>query len=99
MYLYVILILLILYILYTHNKTENFATSHEKNAHVSFGRRPNNLSILDDSLFSDVITYHNDDDPYQKGGKQAIEKCTDNPDCVCVEYGPGHSAFCFPKKI
>jgi hypothetical protein len=52
--------------------------------------------LLDDSLFTNVITFNNDDEPYECGSKTAIEKCLEScpKDKKCIEFGPGIAAHC-----
>ena len=56
------------------------------------------IEILDDTLFNDVVTYHNDDDPYSENGKIGLEKCLDNCIGNCVEFGVTGTTLCFPSE-
>lgn len=56
---------------------------------------------LNDMLFADVITYHNDDldNEHMKFENLGLGKCLKNPTCEsCVEFGVTGTAMCFPKK-
>ncbi len=57
------------------------------------------IQLLDDPLFSDVILYNNDPDPYKNGQKSGLQKCFDNCNGVCVEFGISGIAYCFPHSI
>ena len=50
--------------------------------------------ILDDKLFSDVIYYMSDND---LDGDWGLDKCMDDCDGICVEFGMTTNAYCFPK--
>lgn len=95
----IIILILIFYILYLNwNNTicENFTLPNiTKTISVAPGQ-VNTPSLLDDSLFANVITYTNDDDPYSPDGKTSIDKCLDNCNGKCIEFGPGSASFCFP---
>lgn len=98
MYLLSIIIILIIIAFYINHNQEDFTTSHTENKHVSFGRRPNGIDLLDDSLFNKVVTYQNDDDPYSPGQHLGIDKCLDKCDGVCIEYGITGIGLCFPAE-
>jgi predicted NodU family carbamoyl transferase len=90
-----VLIIVSVFLLCSNNpKNEKFTTSHTDNSHVVFGPRYNNQSLLEDSLFSNVITYHNDDDPSSAGSRTALDKCMCHCTGSCVEFGPGFAAMC-----
>lgn len=57
------------------------------------------IQLLDDPLFSDVILYNNDPDPYDDGQKTGLQKCFDECNGVCVEFGISGIAYCFPHEI
>lgn len=48
--------------------------------------------LLDDKLFSDVIPYDNQED-----GRIGLDRCLEECNGVCVEYGMTGNAHCFPK--
>lgn len=55
------------------------------------------IDMLNDSLFSDVKLYTNDEDGFTIK-KLGINKCIEDPKCeTCVEFGISGTAFCFPK--
>ncbi len=58
---------------------------------------------FDDSVFSDVIYYENDDydspDEANKNvGGTGLEKCLNLCNGRCIEFGQTNNAFCFPKR-
>lgn len=53
------------------------------------------INILQDVNFKDTIFYTNDEDPYKFGNKLGLQKCFDNCNGVCVEFGVTGNAFCF----
>lgn len=50
--------------------------------------------ILDDKLFTDVVTYDNDED-----GRLGIDKCLEACNGTCLEYGISGIAHCFPRTF
>lgn len=54
-------------------------------------RRP---EILDDKLFNDIVTYDNDID-----GRLGLDKCLEQCQGKCVEYGISGVAQCFPPSM
>lgn len=56
------------------------------------------INLLGDPLFSDVILYNNDENPYVAGEESGLEKCLDNCDGNCVEYGVTGITYCFPRQ-
>jgi hypothetical protein len=99
-YSYLVIILLLILVLFmctTENpKKENFTNKYIANDHIYLGKRKDGYDLLDDSLFTNVVTYNNDDDPYECGARTAIEKCLENCAGRCIEFGVGHAAYCFP---
>jgi len=98
-----ILIIVIIAIILMHCcntfNNEPFTTSHTdlSNPHVSFGRRAESgLSLLDDSAFSGVHVFENDDDPYASDGKLGLEKCLEHCKGRCMEFGVTGIGWCFP---
>ena len=55
------------------------------------------IDILQDANFKDTKFYTNDDDPYTFGNKLGLQKCFDECNGVCVEFGVTGNAFCFKK--
>jgi hypothetical protein len=97
----IILVIVALYCLCTkNNKTENFANKYVANDHIYLGRRRDGYDLLDDSLFTNVVTYVPDDDPYECGGRTAIDKCLSEAPkgARCIEFGLGHAAYMFPPE-
>ncbi len=86
-----IFILLFVYCYKINKATENFDTSKD----IGYAKRPD---IIDDPLFKDVKTYNNDDNPYILGQRNGLEKCLDECEGRCVEFGVTGIAFCFPKE-
>ena len=84
-------ILLVIFIYWVLSEPEHFTAPR------AFGRKNTGLDLLDDSLFSNVITYNNDDDPYARGKYLGIDKCLSECTGPCVEYGITGTGFCFPK--
>lgn len=101
-YLIIILIIFLVYLLFFHqnNNQEKFTNKYIANDHIYLGHRRDPYDLLDDSLFTTVVTFNNDDDPYSNDGQTAIQKCLQN--CPkggkCVEFGPGFSSFCYPPE-
>jgi hypothetical protein len=92
-----ILLLVSLYFLCNiDNKKENFESKYIANEHIYQGKRRDGYDLLDDSLFTKVITYNNDDDPYECGSKLGIEKCLENCPGRCIEFGITGIGYCFP---
>lgn len=56
-----------------------------------------NIPILGDSLFENVITYINDDLWLNPLGQTGVHKCKKECTGRCVEYGISGQAMCFPK--
>ena len=54
--------------------------------------------ILLDPVFSNVIVYNNDDNPYVEGEQNGLDKCLENCDGKCIEFGITGIATCFPNK-
>jgi hypothetical protein len=94
-------VLFIFYLLHCNdinnkNKMENFTSKYAANDHIYLGHRRDGNDLLDDSLFNHVVTYENDDDPYDSGSKLGIEKCLENCAGKCVEFGVTGIGHCFP---
>lgn len=53
--------------------------------------KQNNAQLFDDITFGDVIMYENDPD-----GRLGLDKCLDNTDGYCVEYGQTGVAYYYP---
>jgi hypothetical protein len=96
----IVLVLVIVYILClsnnTNQNTEKFESKYVANDNIYLGRRRDGYDLLDDSLFNNVITYNNDDDPYECGSKLGIEKCLENCPGRCIEFGITGIGYCFP---
>ena len=56
------------------------------------------INILGDPLFSNVALYNNDDNPYVLGEESGLEKCMNQCDGNCVEFGVTGIAYCFPNQ-
>lgn len=101
-YLVIILLIGILILFQINNqsciKNENFTNKYVANDHIYLGRRRDPWDLLDDSLFTNVIRFTNDDDPYSCNGRIGLEKCLES--CPkggrCVEFGVTGEAFCYP---
>jgi hypothetical protein len=89
-----------IYFLYLNNdeeqNKENFTSKYVANDHIYLGHRRDGYDLLDDSLFTNVVTYNNDDDPYECGSKLGIEKCLENCPGRCIEFGITGIGYCFP---
>ena len=98
MQIYVIIILLIILVAYFSCSFENekFTNKYVANDHIYLGRRRDGYDLLDDSLFNQVVTYTNDDDPYACGSKLGIEKCLEGCPGRCIEFGITGIGYCFP---
>ncbi|ATZ80294.1 hypothetical protein BMW23_0236 [Bodo saltans virus] len=82
------------------NNTENFISNAALNDNTgvkNFGTLNNN-TLLTDSLFSNVVIYNNDADPYSKNGMLGIDKCMSKCDGSCIEFGITGTGWCFPKN-
>ena len=95
--LMIICLLIVILFYLQYNSTENFASKYVANEHIYLGRRRDGYDLLDDSLFRHVITYENDDNPYEVGGKLGIHKCIENCPGRCVEFGVTGVGYCFPS--
>lgn len=95
---YLVIIALLISIIYVSCSFENehFENKYIVNDHIYLGRRRDGYDLLDDSLFNQVITYENDDDPYSCGSKLGIEKCLENCPGKCIEFGVTGIGYCFP---
>jgi hypothetical protein len=99
MLLLIILLFIIVILFFNNNSGSGSESEGFENAHarVSFYRRPNNQPLEDDTLFRNVVTFNNDNDPWLPGQQSSLEKCMKN--CTngkCVEMGHGSSTICFP---
>jgi hypothetical protein len=95
----IIIALFILYLLCDYkSEKEKFTSKYVANDHIYTGHRRDGNDLLDDSLFNKVITYENDDDPYACGGRLGIDKCLDDCDGRCIEFGVTGIGYCFPKE-
>lgn len=54
-------------------------------------------NLMNDSLFKDVVYYENDirGDVY---GRIGLDKCLENCNGTCLEFGVTGNAYCFPKQ-
>lgn len=59
--------------------------------------KPDVAQVLYDPTFEDVVTYNNDDNPYEEGQLNGINKCLNFCEGTCVEFGPTGIAFCYPS--
>lgn len=102
---YIIILLFILLILYLssnskcNNYNEDFTSNYAVNNYIYTGRPKNGLNLTDDTLFSNVIVYENDADPYSPNAKLGIEKCVDKCNGQCVEFGITGIGYCFPSNV
>lgn len=55
------------------------------------------IDILQDANFKDTKFYTNNDDPYTSGNGLGLQKCFNECNGVCVEFGVTGNAFCFKK--
>jgi hypothetical protein len=77
--------------------TENFVSNtNDINKKKQFGLLNNN-DLITDSLFSNVVIYNNDKNPYAKDGMLGIDKCMKECDGSCVEFGITGTGWCFPN--
>jgi hypothetical protein len=84
-----IILSIILVVVYSKRiEQENFIESIQKVKNLG--------SIYDDPLFSDVVTYENDEGGPTGVLKLGIEKCIERCDGKCVEYGITGIAHCYP---
>ena len=92
----IIIIAIIVMAIYVSCKRENFDDQK-----VSFGRLTTGTKLTDDSLFSNVVTYNNDDYLYKginNQGKLGIDKCIHNCHGQCIEFGITGIGMCFPNN-
>ena len=84
---------------YNYNSTENFKSENILNQDIPKEKNITGdvMKFLDDPLFNDVKLYSNDDTDDPSTQVLGLEKCLDNKNCVCVEFGITGNAFCFPK--
>lgn len=93
----ILLVIIILYYFYTNNQIKSnndkyiekfdqlfqqIEQNNIKNQHV--------IQLLDDMAFQDVIIYENEN------GRLGIDKCLENKDGHCVEYGIAGIAYYYP---
>jgi hypothetical protein len=55
------------------------------------------MDILLDPVFSNIVVYNNDENPYAKGEQIGLAKCLDKCNGTCVEFGITGIATCFPN--
>jgi len=91
-----LVIILCLICSYKFKNNENFVYEYALNDYIYLGKRRDRYNLLDDSLFTQVVTYENDDYPYGNGNKLGIEKCIENCPGKCVEFGVTGIGYCFP---
>ncbi len=72
------------------NQPEKYNTDFDK---LKNNNPPN--KFLDDDLFKSVVTYENDTFPE---GKIGLEKCIQNCNGECLEFGVTGIAHCFPNE-
>jgi len=90
----IILILAILFVLYT-NKEHLYPSTINNNKDVlAIDNIKTGTRTYDDKLFDDVIMYESDPADINKSG---VYKCLENCKGSCVEYGITGNTFCFPK--
>jgi hypothetical protein len=90
----IVIIVLIIYLISVFlSKTmkEPFANDIENDPLKKLRKERNIFDTKDDELFKDVITYMNEN------GRFGIDKCVDECNGLCVEFGVTGIAHCFPK--
>ena len=99
--IYVILLIAVLVIIISNYKalSETFLGQNEQNQDneqflAANKKVKNGPKILDDKLFSDVVTYDNDPDAE---GRLGIDKCLEGCPGRCLEFGNSGIAHCFPR--
>ena len=88
----IILLLLIILLIITIKKSEHFKYDDVKNSKSGVQTTPD---ILLDPLFKNMKFYLNDENPYE-GGKLGLDKCFEECNGSCVEFGVSGNTFCFP---
>jgi hypothetical protein len=98
MFRWILLLIIILSIYYTctQNKAPEQFIESDKNK-VIFGTPHDGIRITNDDLFTDVITYQNDKNPYKAGGKTGLEKCIESCNGRCIEFGVSGMGICHKK--
>jgi len=82
-----------------HNDSEHYyntVTQKESNPLTS-DIMSDKMEILMDPVFSNVIVFNNDLNPYVKGEQIGLAKCLAECNGNCVEFGITGTATCFPK--
>lgn len=97
--LIVVILVFCLIIFCAYKKSEGFNSQYAINDKIYTGHPREGYSLMDDSLFTNVITFNNDDDPYAQGGKIGLQKCLEQCDGKCIEFGVTGIGYCFPKNI
>jgi hypothetical protein len=59
--------------------------------------KPSVSQILYDPTFQDVVVYNNDDNPYETGQSNGVDKCLSHCNGKCVEFGVSGIGFCYPE--
>ena len=82
--------ILLILLLYVWNRNETYIES------TIFPKKNVQPEILKDMFFQDVVMIDNDED--LSTGMLGIDKCMDQCNGNCVEYGITGQGMCFPAK-
>lgn len=99
----IVLFTLVFYIYYINNDTSNdehyynTVTQKESNP-LTEDIMSESLNILLDPVFSNIIVFNNDTNPYAEGETIGLDKCLKQCNGDCVEFGITGIATCFPKS-
>ena len=97
--LVVVLLLILWYYMFESKTPENYynTSTKEQSNLLTKDIMSESIDILLDPVFSNVIVYNNDENPYVDGEQIGLAKCLDRCDGTCVEYGITGIATCFPN--
>jgi hypothetical protein len=103
--LLIILLICVSYYIFTYNSLEYFNDTRQTTPQTNILTHvkppvvySEYINILGDPLFSNVALYNNDDNPYVLGEESGLEKCMNQCDGNCVEFGVTGIAYCFPNQ-
>lgn len=95
---FLVILLLLVIIYFNIYKTEQFQqTNTANNAIIEFDLMKKNMSIFGDNVFDNVTGYINDDLNANPNALTGLDKCINQCNGYCVEYGLTGNAMCFPK--
>ena len=94
----ILILLCIVFVIYYVNAKQNENFNGQHVVDPKYKGDTITVDMLDDPVFSDVIVYNNDPEPYLPNQEIGLEKCVYECDGKCVEFGVTGTAFCFLNK-